>query len=86
MMSYSGEEGVYEEWRVQGDQVPEFGEMPPYDFVWSPRINPHLMEQGGKNAEECARGFAKMVVERSRLVNVRLSKRVVQIGEWQSAE
>jgi hypothetical protein len=72
-VTHASEDSVtYEEWRVTGDPGNGY---PPYDFVWSRRVNPQLGEP-----EAAARAF--MAHPWNWDGGPTLSRRTVVVGPW----
>lgn len=76
--------GTYEEWRVFGQ--PGHG-YPPYSFVWSRLLTPHML----RPPEVAARAFAARVGQPDRsglwspwVDGPHLARRTVTIGEWEN--
>lgn len=80
MSEYANQSGEYEEWRVQAESS-EGRDMPPFDFVWSPRLSPQLLE--GKSAEQCARDFVTRNEFSGSMRKFRISRRTVTVGPWE---
>lgn len=76
--------GTYDEWRVTGWPGDGYDT---YEFVWSERLNPHLLVAG--SAEAQARAFVTVI--RSHVASGQISwrdgphlgRRAVTIGEWE---
>ena len=76
----------YEEWRVTGQPNAFRGvEFPPYEFVWSLRINPHLGDP-----EQAAREFVAGMARHADRCGTwtdgpHLHHRTVTVTDWEPA-
>lgn len=73
-------ERTFEEWRVTGNPGPDH---PPYDFTWSPMLNPHLGDP-----ERSARGFVTAIesVGTPWVDGPHLMRRTVAVTDWERQE
>jgi hypothetical protein len=71
--------GTFEEWRVTGHPGQGF---PPYEFIWSPLINPQLGD-----AHEAALAFVERIWVRGDWADgPHLSRRTVTLSAWERLE
>lgn len=76
-MSSDPKAETFEEWRVTGKPT---GSYPPYDFTWSPLLNPHL----GDPEQSATRFVALVTAGGGWDEGPHLSHRTVTVTEWEA--